>query len=261
MKLNANLALVHPRVLLVPYSPRPSLAFLDDPLVLMPLQIQTYHAWMQSPDLRHLTASEELSLDDEYAMQQKWQDDPDKLTFIVLACPTTRSPPDQLTDDDLRALPMIGDVNLFLNGSPQDHEFEAEIEVMIAGAPRAFPTPIWTQSHPLPRTLQTQPTAANASLTPPSPFSSPTSRPPTRPLPSPFAKTVSSSKSVKTIPPSIRLFEGLGFTIVKTVAVFEEVEMRLAGQAAEWVAGTVRALEHGQVDDRPSAGEPDACGS
>ncbi|THH03579.1 hypothetical protein EW146_g10391, partial [Bondarzewia mesenterica] len=84
---------------------------------------------------------------------------------------------------------------------------------------------------------------------------------PDAPSPLPVRKNSLVVKIGQDNTPSIRLFEGLGFTIVKTVDVFEEVEMRLAGQAAEWVAGTVRALEHGQVDDRPSAGEPDACGS
>jgi hypothetical protein len=28
---------------------------------------------------------------------------------------------------------MVGDVNLFLKGSPEDADFEAEVEVMVAG--------------------------------------------------------------------------------------------------------------------------------
>lgn len=33
--------------------------------------MQTYHAWMQNKDLRDLTASEELTLEEEYAMQRE----------------------------------------------------------------------------------------------------------------------------------------------------------------------------------------------
>jgi hypothetical protein len=39
---------------------------------------------MQSEELLSLTASEPLTLDEEYAMQRSWREDPDKCTFIVL---------------------------------------------------------------------------------------------------------------------------------------------------------------------------------
>lgn len=71
--------------------------------------VPRYHEWMQSDFLRgiivlrctrvlpcsfhkecihdygdtEMTASEPLSLDQEYAMQQSWREDADKLTFIV----------------------------------------------------------------------------------------------------------------------------------------------------------------------------------
>lgn len=47
--------------------------------------VATYHAWMASAEMRTLTASEPLALDDEYAMQESWRKDVDKLTFILLA--------------------------------------------------------------------------------------------------------------------------------------------------------------------------------
>ena len=39
---------------------------------------------MQSEEIRELTASLPLTLDEEYQMQQTWLDDKDKCTFIVL---------------------------------------------------------------------------------------------------------------------------------------------------------------------------------
>lgn len=39
----------------------------------------------------------------------------------------------ELATGDIPALPMVGDVNIFLNGIPGDQDFEAEAEIMIAG--------------------------------------------------------------------------------------------------------------------------------
>lgn len=40
---------------------------------------------MQSEELLAQTASEPLSLEEEYDMQRKWREDDDKCTFILLA--------------------------------------------------------------------------------------------------------------------------------------------------------------------------------
>lgn len=45
-----------------------------------------------------------------------------ELTFIILA-----------GEGDIASLPMVGDVNVFLKGDPNDEDFEAEVGVMIAG--------------------------------------------------------------------------------------------------------------------------------
>jgi len=69
MKLNATTAIVGARCILVPYRHE---------------HVPKYHAWMESEFIRKMTASDRLSLEQEYAMQQSWFEDPDKCTFIVL---------------------------------------------------------------------------------------------------------------------------------------------------------------------------------
>ncbi|XP_072414272.1 alpha/beta-tubulin-N-acetyltransferase 9 isoform X1 [Chiloscyllium punctatum] len=109
MRLNQAVELQGRLVALVPYTAR---------------HVLRYHQWMKSEELQKLTASEPLTLEQEYQMQRNWQDDADKCTFIVL---------DKLkwvgglcTEEDC----MVGDVNLFLT-DPEDPTI-AEIEIMIA---------------------------------------------------------------------------------------------------------------------------------
>jgi RimJ/RimL family protein N-acetyltransferase len=77
---------------------------------------------MQDADLQAATASEPLSMTEEYDMQRSWRTDNDKLTFIVCKSrePDTISQTVQGGEDDLPER-MIGDINLFLF-EPEDED-------------------------------------------------------------------------------------------------------------------------------------------
>lgn len=111
MKINENTVLEGHRAVLVPYTPE---------------HVPRYHSWMQSEELQLLTASEPLTLQQEYDMQRSWRDDQDKCTFIVLDREQWSAP----TVEEVQC--MMGDVNLFLT-DPSDPTV-AELEVMIAEA-------------------------------------------------------------------------------------------------------------------------------
>ncbi|OAX83397.1 hypothetical protein ACJ72_02239 [Emergomyces africanus] len=68
MLINEKTAISSSRVLLVPYSKH---------------HVPRYHEWMKDPELQQATASERLTLEEEYAMQTSWRTDADKLTFII----------------------------------------------------------------------------------------------------------------------------------------------------------------------------------
>ncbi|CAL8283291.1 unnamed protein product [Merluccius merluccius] len=109
MRINENTLLEGEKVVLVPYNA---------------YHVPRYHEWMKSPELQQLTASEPLSLDQEYEMQRSWREDNDKCTFIILD--------KQLWSDPMvqEEQCMVGDVNIFLT-DPNDFSL-AELEIMIA---------------------------------------------------------------------------------------------------------------------------------
>ncbi|XP_043861145.1 N-acetyltransferase 9 isoform X2 [Dromiciops gliroides] len=111
MRVNQNTMLLGQKVILVPYTTE---------------HVPRYHEWMKSEELQRLTASEPLTLEQEYAMQHSWREDSDKCTFIVLDAEKWQAQPDSAEENC-----MVGDVNLFLTDL-QDPTL-GEIEVMIAG--------------------------------------------------------------------------------------------------------------------------------
>uniref|UniRef100_UPI0037E723A9 alpha/beta-tubulin-N-acetyltransferase 9 n=1 Tax=Semicossyphus pulcher TaxID=241346 RepID=UPI0037E723A9 len=109
MKINENTLLEGNRVVLVPYTAE---------------HVPRYHEWMKSPELQQLTASEPLTLEQEYDMARSWREDNDKCTFIILD--KQRWADSSVEEEQC----MVGDVNIFLT-DPTDPTL-AELEIMIA---------------------------------------------------------------------------------------------------------------------------------
>lgn len=110
MKINENTKIIGKNLIFVPYKKH---------------HVEKYHKWMQSAELLEKTASETLSLEQEYDMQHSWWIDNDKCTFILLSKNSINS-----KSSECEINSMIGDVNLFFNNI--DNKNEAELEVMIA---------------------------------------------------------------------------------------------------------------------------------
>merc|ERR1712227_159809 len=112
MRINQQTEIHGEKVILVPYKS---------------CHVSKYHGWMQDAELQQLTASEPLSLEQEYEMQQSWSQDQDKCTFIVVHREDFMKTA-QAIEDEIAC--MAGDVNLFYNDA--DDRNSAEVEVMIA---------------------------------------------------------------------------------------------------------------------------------
>jgi len=116
MRLNFETELVGKGIRLVPYRRE----FVDK-----------YNGWMQDEYLQEMTASEPLTLAEEYEMQESWKEDDKKMTFIMLARERDEEEsPGAAVDYSWYQERMCGDVNLFFND--RDDARVCEIEVMIA---------------------------------------------------------------------------------------------------------------------------------
>ncbi|KAG7390167.1 N-acetyltransferase 9 [Phytophthora pseudosyringae] len=77
-----------------------------------------------------MTASEPLSIEEEFEMQKSWREDAEKCTFIVLAAAEGDGKPGASYVDESAIGRMAGDVNLFFNDYDDPHA--CEMEIMIA---------------------------------------------------------------------------------------------------------------------------------
>jgi RimJ/RimL family protein N-acetyltransferase len=136
MRINEFTAVGFKNVLFVPYCSH---------------HVPMYANWMDDADLRRLTASDHLTLDQERANQRSWRADRDKLTFITFLVP-----PGLSFDHDAAvisaaasasasaaaaaesALVPLGDINLFVasdvdgQGGGREGDLVGEINLMIA---------------------------------------------------------------------------------------------------------------------------------
>ncbi|KXJ93294.1 GNAT domain-domain-containing protein [Microdochium bolleyi] len=114
MRLNEHTAVSSSRLLLVPYDAH---------------HVPTYHEWMADPAIQEATASEPLTLEEEYENQVSWRTSGDKLTFILCLTENKNEPSSSPSSSRLMGTAqagvvragqadaperMIGDINLFL---------------------------------------------------------------------------------------------------------------------------------------------------
>jgi RimJ/RimL family protein N-acetyltransferase len=123
---------------------KPPRSIIYDPVTLvpyLPLHVPAYNKWMSSPTLLELTASESLSLEEEYEMCETWRSDDTKHTFIIYSGSTSMEEAGEglkFVEEGMRR--MVGDVNMFVRveeevndeGEVVEAIIEGEIEIMIA---------------------------------------------------------------------------------------------------------------------------------
>lgn len=83
-------------------------------------------------DIQEATASEPLTLEEEYENQQSWRTSHDKLTFII--CQPVPAPATSVEAGDVDGpARMVGDINFFVYPHDEDEDaYVGEVDVMIA---------------------------------------------------------------------------------------------------------------------------------
>eukprot|EP00163_Fabomonas_tropica_P016302 TRINITY_DN29293_c0_g1_i1.p1 TRINITY_DN29293_c0_g1~~TRINITY_DN29293_c0_g1_i1.p1 ORF type:complete len:213 (-),score=34.88 TRINITY_DN29293_c0_g1_i1:3-641(-) len=164
-----------------------------------PYHVEKYHGWMTNPELQDLTASEPLSMKEEYDMQEEWHQDESKCTFILLA-------PWKLEEGASELDSMIGDVNFFIN-DPEEEGDRCEIEVMVAET--------WARRRGVGKEAVCMMMYYAVEH-------------------SGKGITKFTAKIKDYNHASIDLFKRLGFKVVKHVAVFQEIELDFQCQEEPW---------------------------
>ncbi|TKA54622.1 hypothetical protein B0A53_03029 [Rhodotorula sp. CCFEE 5036] len=193
-----------------------------DRIVLRPYRrwhVPRYHEWMASEEMQQATASEPLTMEQEYEMQQSWRLDEDSKSAFA--------PKQPVAHDDSST--MLGDVNLFL------HEADPETDPEDDGLRRSEPE----TATPTPRRPPRPPRAEMEIMFPPTPSFPARSGIATHTL----QVFLSYAATELRIPPrsffarigfdnekSLGLFRKLGFVEGKRVEVFREVELVWPGE-------------------------------
>ena len=99
-------------VLLVPYDRR---------------HVPTYHDWMEDEAVRAATASDRLTLEEEYENQESWRAAADKLTFILCQPVASVSSGSEEIIGGVNDAPdrMVGDINFFLTPFEEEDDEDA----------------------------------------------------------------------------------------------------------------------------------------
>jgi RimJ/RimL family protein N-acetyltransferase len=111
---------------------------MQDP-VSKPARYEAISTLIAKQAIQEATASEPLTLEEEYANQESWRTSHDKLTFIV--CQPLPDPAHELKHVDGGKVDspdrMVGDINFFVYPSSDDSDeltdlYEGEVDIMIA---------------------------------------------------------------------------------------------------------------------------------
>eukprot|EP01086_Lenisia_limosa_P015622 TRINITY_DN5129_c0_g1_i2.p1 TRINITY_DN5129_c0_g1~~TRINITY_DN5129_c0_g1_i2.p1 ORF type:complete len:121 (+),score=25.17 TRINITY_DN5129_c0_g1_i2:108-470(+) len=83
----------------------------------LPCHVEQYNAWLQDSDIAHLTGMDEFpTLEEDMEMCQKWQEDSDKITFLIKDSAETQN-----IDG------IVGDVNMFYDEESKQVEFNVMV--------------------------------------------------------------------------------------------------------------------------------------